>query len=1369
MWKWFILLWLSQWRTLSSEPLISENIRESRQLNFAECCPCHESQTSADYDAMEAATTLDSCPCQSALDSESAPSIFIPTVRAVEPFMRSSEVKTPKPLLKPEVGLASSVLETLQEVTDQEYQEALVRDATRTALNDREENLLEPEMDNIPRNIVNIILQPKDGHTIDDVMPEASHVQETRCVHPPLSRANSFDQMRLKPRNNLLGKAFPSSTVKSGKKYFDMANSASDIQEHKMPLKSNIIEDLKLKSDLLKMKLFSNVKNSLKDNSNTLNQFDKQSKNKNSNESHTKRIPNYKFGSLLDYLKTSKQKNNLPLKETNKKSEDISSSPSNPQNYYFRNNENIHQLYENDKSLLHAEDLIKENPNSREKYLNDKFIETQKSVIKDNEKNNCDVNLSNANNFKETTYIKSDESMDAETSPTELNTSVVDISIKKLSSKEKYFNEDRKSDMYPSTTFNNNMQNQISVKETVPGDYDVEENKNKNEFMTKNGENDEFEYESSDGHSCDADEAGSSDVFEIANIPQTKEKNSVDNVNDFDIHEQKLLNTATLSLTTTEKSFVNYDIFKSNDNKIFPNIKTDVLKTLEKIKNANIKIQDKLRLNAQNVQNFDVINNSSTEIEPSTFKISKNDTEENYTNKSNNINTQDLQEMSDRILNLSLANEKLVEPLVSDSTVSINNNTNVDMDNEISPSESKNTIISTNNINKMKNPTYSSSNSLLKSSDNIENIVETFHEIDKNQDKINTDVIDSTSTKNLCENITPKFPNNNEVSSSNDQEKEMMSQASSPFVNSVRHTNRDFVVQPESNLNVKGFLDNLKSSLSDIFNNDENINANKGGDNNNNNSNKNSIYLEKPEQNNLNRSPFSLNEPKNIDTVKSYSQTRTRDNISNWDKNNRLQSYKARVPSPDSLNLKTVPSLSNRKQDISQGPLKDDAEVRSASTIFQYPVEIPSSSRLKIPTNNGKKNYDSVFNLQKTQDILPATESLNTFSENFKSRTDDALRNIKESIDDLRRSHITNQNNLVGEPQTRQNIFRANIQPNDLEKKLQNFNSDLKDRLLQVSQRIPDILHFDDKSALHAKNKLTNLNNRMKSNSKYKPQVKSNDLPKSRTNLALKPYTSQSILGSSKKGTSKSSLNLSPNILNANLRKFEDSLHLGHKIESKSPLRKEIKRKPLKENKVTFSFTTSRPEITKLRPNQKIYNKLTPETLRSLIKLPKTSYKTPLQNGLEPKSKLKPDELKHAASNQFTSHIAPDWKLDNSKTAAFSSLEESVSDLCDDNTNPKNSGFYLKNVPESNEPKNVLLSKMRDAVKAKNMPSGSDLNKKFLYNSSNNLKSIALPDAKQSASNNINTATPSFTDRPLKENVSYKCKMICFEDNEDSK
>ncbi|XP_050353688.1 uncharacterized protein MAL13P1.304-like [Nymphalis io] len=1069
-------------KDLLSQPVISENVRESRQLNFAECCPCHESQRSADYDVMEAASTRDSCPCQSASDSESAPSIFTPAVRAVEPFTRSGEIKAPNPLLKPEVGLASSVLETLQEVTDQEYQEALVRDATRTALNDREENLLEQEITNTPRNIVNIILQPKDGHTLDDVMPEASHMQETRCVHPP-----------------------------------------------------------------------------------------------------------------LEYLKNSKQKNNSPsaMKETDKKFEDVSFSPSNLQNHFLRNNERIHYLPKSSKSLSHEEDLIKENLNSKEKYLNDELIETQKDVMpeeaslwnplsdtnlvkpnnvvtKDNEKNDCEVNLSKENIQRGTKY--SVENMDAESSPTELNTNIAEKPINEIGAKDNYLNDDWKDD-----TFNNKIPTQALIKETVPVNNDVTEMKDNNELMAKDVETDNLENESSDGHSCDAEEAGSSDAIKIAKIPQTKDKkNSVDNVNDIDITES------------------------------------------------------------------------------STLEIPKNYTDENNNNISKNINTQDLQEMSDRILNLSLSNEKSVEPLEPDTTVNINDNTDVikNIDNEMSPSE----------LFKMEEPSLSSSNSLLKSSDEIADISDTFNEIDKNHNKVNNDAID-VSRKNPCESMTPKISDNTGVSSSNDQEKEMMSQASSPYENRIRHTNQDFIVQPESDINVKDILDNLKSSLSDIFNNNENINSNKG--------------------------------------TKSYAQTRTRGDLSNWDKNNHqtnhLNSYKAKVASPDSLNLKTVQSQLNKNRDTLQRPFQDDSEVRSAK---------------------------------------------------------DAFRNIKESIDDFKRSHKTNQNNLLGESHTPQNILWTTLRPNNIDKRLQDFHSDLKDRFSQVSQRIPDILPFDDKSNLLAKYKINNLNNPIKSNPKY--QVKSNDLPKSKINLALKPHTSQSILGSSKKGLSKSNLqqkiNLTPKPLGASLRQFEDPIQLGHKFESKTPLRKEIRRKPLKENKITFSFTTPRPQITKLRPNQKIYNKLTPETLRSLFKLPKSSYKSPLQKSLELKSKFNPDELKHSASNQFTSHIEPDMKLGNPKTA-FSSLEESkisptVSDLCDENTYPKISDLSSKNNPERSE--NVLMTKMRDAGKAKDMLSG------------------ALPDAKPSASNNRNTVTSSFTDRSLKENVSYKCKMICFEDNEDS-
>ncbi|XP_047999608.1 uncharacterized protein LOC125236731 [Leguminivora glycinivorella] len=78
---------------------------------------------------------VDDCPCRARdADSEGAASLFFP--HAVRPFgnvMRPDPKEESKPLLHPEVGLASSVLETLREATDEEYRDALQRDAARAA------------------------------------------------------------------------------------------------------------------------------------------------------------------------------------------------------------------------------------------------------------------------------------------------------------------------------------------------------------------------------------------------------------------------------------------------------------------------------------------------------------------------------------------------------------------------------------------------------------------------------------------------------------------------------------------------------------------------------------------------------------------------------------------------------------------------------------------------------------------------------------------------------------------------------------------------------------------------------------------------------------------------------------------------------------------------------------------------------------------------------------------------------------------------------------------------------------------------------------------------------------------------------------
>ncbi|XP_013141747.1 PREDICTED: uncharacterized protein PF11_0207-like [Papilio polytes] len=79
-----------------------------------------------------------------------------------------------QPLLQPEVGLASSVLETIQKATDEEYQEALEREASRSLV-EIEPGFLDSEPEN-SRNSVTILLSPReDFFDTDDAMPEGSH------------------------------------------------------------------------------------------------------------------------------------------------------------------------------------------------------------------------------------------------------------------------------------------------------------------------------------------------------------------------------------------------------------------------------------------------------------------------------------------------------------------------------------------------------------------------------------------------------------------------------------------------------------------------------------------------------------------------------------------------------------------------------------------------------------------------------------------------------------------------------------------------------------------------------------------------------------------------------------------------------------------------------------------------------------------------------------------------------------------------------------------------------------------------------------------------------------------------------------------
>ncbi|XP_045518009.1 uncharacterized protein LOC123710258 [Pieris brassicae] len=168
MWKCIgLLLFLGQCIIVTSESSETPGTRNTRNI---ECCPCPEGR-SADLTASATTHFNDDCPCKvRSADSNPAASIFTPIFRAARPPARQLQQNDMKPLLEPEVGLASSVLETLREATEEEYQEALARDAARNALQD--------DINKLVKIVVNH--EPPEA----DAEPEASNSQTVRCVDP---------------------------------------------------------------------------------------------------------------------------------------------------------------------------------------------------------------------------------------------------------------------------------------------------------------------------------------------------------------------------------------------------------------------------------------------------------------------------------------------------------------------------------------------------------------------------------------------------------------------------------------------------------------------------------------------------------------------------------------------------------------------------------------------------------------------------------------------------------------------------------------------------------------------------------------------------------------------------------------------------------------------------------------------------------------------------------------------------------------------------------------------------------------------------------------------------------------------------------
>ncbi|XP_063541519.1 uncharacterized protein LOC134750288 [Cydia strobilella] len=247
---------------------ILDNISAQDDNNATEtqtkmCCPCPPGVIGIPMDA--AASTLapgavavargvdgvDDCPCRARdADSEGAASLFFPhAVRAFGNVMRSNPKEESKPLLHPEVGLASSVLETLREATDEEYRDALERDAARATVDVAS---LTDLIDGAPeeaRNVVTVIVSPR-GMDDSDAIPEASHVQETRCIHSLLGNPGNSLSYRTpsKGLEDILNLPLPSGMLHRQR---DSGLAASNVHESVVKADDNLntlLPELKFKA-----------------------------------------------------------------------------------------------------------------------------------------------------------------------------------------------------------------------------------------------------------------------------------------------------------------------------------------------------------------------------------------------------------------------------------------------------------------------------------------------------------------------------------------------------------------------------------------------------------------------------------------------------------------------------------------------------------------------------------------------------------------------------------------------------------------------------------------------------------------------------------------------------------------------------------------------------------------------------------------------------------------------------------------------------------------------------------------------------------------------------------------------------------------
>lgn len=1359
---------------------------------------------------------------------------FINKFNFYRPVLKKED---PKPLLNPEVDLASSVLETLREVTDQEYQEALVRDAAKGVL-----KLMEPEFpESQPRNVVNIIVTPKDRIN-DDTISEASEIQGSSCVPPPLSRYNDFDNLRLHSPRKLLKQIFSPSIFKSNgisdRNRNDMDDSASHIQELvSKPLKNNIFENLKTRLNSLNLKPLSNI----------------------DNRDFLTSPKNYQKYNLKNNIKDRMQLRNKPLvqprtqnifTETRQELTKNNAGTMNIQPIDVDKNQGSTVLLDKNlrpvkANILRNTDCSDTVPDSKEtfKYNNKADLDVVPSPSKVVEVKSPDI-LENFHDVEQQREADKciDEVLDSDTDASNINPSISETVpennsfLKSIEVATEVNSEDAKVIQEKC----NDSETNHSIEEENVDDLESESSSTKNiRTDLKN----------------DAHEEGISSTEDETQVKIGDSKNSKE-------------------LPTGEKQKMTYSRTHT-----LPNIKADILKTLEKFKQANEKIQEKLRSNVQDALQLVVTNKpqnslsdtttetySQSEIRASSTEQLKDDNNFTSITSENNNNAQDLEKKSESQLEQSNLKDSTEASLKSDCEMDLNEKSaevsktyvNDDMItsptslgevNYPKPSEDEMKRMSTEDLQKMSDsllersafkddekvpvatesdeyekilkdksaevdkvfddtitlptslgkinyPTkpfgdqrnqmnteglQNMSDSLLerstltdddkaslvtKSDQNNKNLKEKFAEVDKVLDDMitsptsfdekkylktfkdrnsyidNKDNIIIRNKPNIDdENVCAyNMPRNTESSNIKNADNEMNSQPSNSIFNSVSQTDlnptylgslRDFAVEPEVNINpiegIKGFFNSLRPLGRNTFtigDDDSNFFTNQG--------------------------LFGFSNDENMASSKGF----TRGDTSRLNSDTNLNSFKAKVASPKSLDVGSlVPSLGNSDD--------NDADVLGfASQSIQKTTNFKN-----VLENNLKNGFNPLFKTVQSPKMLQDTfNSLAPrLSDSFKSHKDNAIKTFRETLDVVGGEPFSiDKNNLLGRPLiSSDDLFGAVLKTHDdFHDKLQAFHSDLNRRFGSINPRISSL---GDTQLLGTPSKFKNTKNRADLFHKNTATMPAKLKPVSKNMLFTKNIpTLESIknkLIDAGSGSSKIDM-LKPNNKpklgfmqrpDSGLKKGSFSINPPRSYGStKIPTKNNIKLKPLKENKVTISFatTTTRPDSLKFRSS-------------GGSKLPKLT-KSLKDNKLKA-SKLESKDPRASASEISTSRAQLTDTLKKSKMVPkISSIEESL------DSNQNNDNRHLTSIPEANNRKDLLLSKIKNAFASR---SANDDDTRRKSNVLSSTKNENILDATQSASTNIDTsisATSLVGDTVKDNNRSFQCKMVCIKDFLDS-